>query len=68
MDMGVWRNYFTTGLQTQMVEVKKRAKQFIRRGILVLEHSLWWVAISFKSKLRREFGPLRPTAAFRNRA
>ena len=35
-----WLDYFTTGLQTQMVEVKERGEQVIRRDVLVQKHSL----------------------------
>ena len=40
MDMTAWLDYFTTGLQTQMVEVKKRGEQVIRRDVLVRKYSL----------------------------
>jgi len=40
MDMTGWLNYFITGLQTQMVEVKERGEQVIRRDVLVQKHSL----------------------------
>jgi Fic family protein len=40
MDMTGWLDYFTTGLQIQMVEVKERGEQIIRRDVLVRKHSL----------------------------
>ena len=40
MDMTGWLNYFVTGLETQMIEVKKRGEQVIRRDILVQKHNL----------------------------
>jgi len=40
MDMTGWLDYFTTGLQTQMVEIKERGEQVIRRDVLVQKHSL----------------------------
>lgn len=40
MDMTGWLDYFTTGLQTQMVEVKEHGEQVIRRDVLVQKHSL----------------------------
>ena len=40
MDMTGWLDYFTTGLQTQMVEVKVRGEQVIRRDVLVQKHNL----------------------------
>jgi Fic family protein len=40
MDMTGWLDYFTTGLETQMVEVKRRGEQIIHRDILVQKHSL----------------------------
>ena len=40
MDMTIWFDYFTTGLETQMVEVKARGEQVIRRDVLVQKHSL----------------------------
>ncbi len=40
MDMTIWLDYFTTGLETQMVEVKDRGEQVIRRDVLVQKHSL----------------------------
>jgi Fic family protein len=40
MDMTGWLDYFTTGLQTQMVEVKERGERVIRRDILVQKYSL----------------------------
>ncbi len=40
MDMTVWLDYFITGLETQMLEVKKRGEQVIRRDVLVQKHGL----------------------------
>lgn len=35
-----WLDYFTTGLETQMIEVKERGEQVIRRDVLVQKHGL----------------------------
>jgi|GEM_PF-1672993 hypothetical protein len=35
-----WLDYFITGLETQMIEVKKRGEQVIRRDVLVRKHGL----------------------------
>ncbi len=35
-----WLDYFITGLETQMIEVKKRGKQVIRRDILTQKYNL----------------------------
>ena len=40
MDMTRWLDYFVTGLQIQMVEIKERGEQVIRRDVLVQKHSL----------------------------
>ncbi|MEA2060335.1 MAG: Fic family protein [Thermodesulfobacteriota bacterium] len=40
MDMTGWLDYFITGLETQMIEVKARGEQVIRRDVLVQKHSL----------------------------
>jgi len=40
MDMTVWLDFFTTGLETQMVEVKQRGEQVIRRDVLAQKHGL----------------------------
>jgi Fic family protein len=40
MDMTGWLEYFITGLQTQMVEVKERGEQVIRRDVLTQKHNL----------------------------
>ncbi len=40
MDMTAWLDYFITGLETQMIEVKKRGEQIIRRDVLVQKHGL----------------------------
>lgn len=40
MDLTVWLDYFVTGLETQMIEVKQRGEQVIRRDVLVQKHGL----------------------------
>jgi len=40
MDMTGWLDYFVTGLETQMIEVRDRGEQVIRRDILVKQHAL----------------------------
>ena len=40
MDMTVWLDYFVTGLETQMIEIKKRGEQVIRRDVLSRKHDL----------------------------
>ena len=40
MDMTGWLDYFITGLETQMVEVKERGEKVIRRDVLVQKYSL----------------------------
>jgi Fic family protein len=40
MDMTGWLDYFVTGLETQMVEVRERGEQVIRRDVLVQKHGL----------------------------
>ncbi|HPQ38992.1 MAG TPA: Fic family protein [bacterium] len=40
MNMTGWLDYFITGLETQMIEVKERGEQIIRRDVLVQKHSL----------------------------
>ena len=35
-----WLDYFVTGLETQMIEVKKRGEQVIRRDVLVQKYDL----------------------------
>lgn len=40
MDMTGWLEYFVTGLETQMAEVRDRSEQIIRRDILVKQHGL----------------------------
>jgi Fic family protein len=40
MDMSGWLDYFVTGLETQMVEVRERSEQVIRRDVLVKQHGL----------------------------
>jgi len=40
MDMTVWLDFFTTGLETQMIEVKRLGEQVIRRDVLVQKHGL----------------------------
>jgi Fic family protein len=40
MDMTGWLDYFITGLETQMIEVKERGEQVIKRDVMVQKHSL----------------------------
>ena len=40
MDMTEWLDYFITGLETQMIEVKERGEQVIRRDVLTQKHNL----------------------------
>ncbi|MCK5133640.1 MAG: Fic family protein [Candidatus Sabulitectum sp.] len=40
MDMTIWLEYFITGLESQMIEVKKRGERVIRRDVLVKKHNL----------------------------
>lgn len=40
MDMTGWLDYFITGLETQMIEVKERGEQVIRRDVLVQKYEL----------------------------
>ncbi len=40
MDMTGWLDYFVTGLETQMIEVKERGEQVIRRDVLVRNNGL----------------------------
>jgi len=40
MDMTGWLDYFITGLETQMIEVKERGEQVIRKDVLVRKHGL----------------------------
>ncbi len=40
MDMTGWLDYFITGLETQMIEVKERGEQVIRRDVMVQKHGL----------------------------
>jgi len=40
MDMTGWLDYFVTGLETQMIEVKERGEHVIRRDVLVKKHGL----------------------------
>jgi len=40
MDMTGWLDYFVSGLETQMVEVKERGEQVIRRDVLVQKNGL----------------------------
>jgi predicted transcriptional regulator len=40
MDMTIWLDYFITGLETQMIEVKERGEQVIKRDVLVQKYSL----------------------------
>ena len=40
MDMTSWLDYFITGLEIQMIEVRDRGEQVIRRDVLVNKHGL----------------------------
>ncbi len=40
MDMTVWLDYFITGLETQIIEVRERGEQVIRRDVLVQKYGL----------------------------
>jgi predicted HTH transcriptional regulator len=40
MDLTGWLDYFVTGLKTQMIEVKQRGEQVIRRDVLARKHGL----------------------------
>lgn len=40
MDMTVWLDYFITGLETQMIEIKVKGEKAIRRDVLVQKHGL----------------------------
>lgn len=40
MDMTGWLDYFITGLETQMIEVKERGELIIRRDVLTQKHNL----------------------------
>lgn len=40
MDMTGWLDYFVTGLETQMIEVRERGEQVILRDVLVQKHGL----------------------------
>ena len=40
MDMTGWLDYFITGLETQMIEVRDRSEQVIRRDVLVQQNGL----------------------------
>jgi Fic family protein len=40
MDLTGWLDFFVTGLETQMIEVRERGEQAIRRDILVKKHRL----------------------------
>ncbi len=40
MDMTGWLDYFVTGLETRMIEVRERGEQVIRRDVLVKQHGL----------------------------
>ena len=40
MDMTGWLDYFITGLETQMIEVKERGEQVIRQDVLAQKHNL----------------------------
>ena len=38
--MTSWLEYYVTGLETQMIEVRERGEQVIRRDVLVKRHGL----------------------------
>jgi Fic family protein len=40
MNMTGWLDYFVSGLETQMIEVRDRGEQVIRRDVLVQKHGL----------------------------
>jgi Fic family protein len=40
MDLTGWLDYFVTGLKAQMVEIKQRGEQVIRRNVLSQKHGL----------------------------
>jgi len=40
MDMTSWLDYFITGLETQMIEVRERGEQVIRRDVIMQQHGL----------------------------
>ncbi len=40
MDMTGWLDYFITGLETQMIEVKARGERVIRRDVMTQKHGL----------------------------
>jgi len=40
MDMTGWLDYFIIGLETQMIEVKERGEQVIRRDVLIQKYGL----------------------------
>lgn len=40
MDMTGWLDYFITGLETQMIEVRGRGEQVFRRDVLTKQHGL----------------------------
>ncbi len=40
MDMTGWLDYFITGLETQMIEVRDRGEQVLRRDVLIQQHGL----------------------------
>lgn len=40
MDMTAWLDYFVTGLETQMIEVRDRSEQVIRHDVIVKQHGL----------------------------
>lgn len=40
MDMTGWLDHFISGLETQMIEVKERGEQVIKRDVLVQKHGL----------------------------
>lgn len=40
MDLTIWLDYFITGLEIQMIEVKQRGEMVIRRDVVVQKHGL----------------------------
>lgn len=40
LDLTVWLDYFVAGLETQMIEIKRRGEQVIKRDVLVQKHHL----------------------------
>jgi len=40
MDMTTWLEYFITGLESQLIEVKQRGEKVIKRDVLVMKYNL----------------------------